>query len=403
MRVALLISAPVFEETFHRMGVTRPSYLSSYDNDWICYYSRLLKREGIQLVWYVFSREVTRVEVEVHRPTGSEVRFLPAPRLYNWWTVRLPVVRCFALHLASCSPALLRDLRAHRPALLYVQDYESGRFDVASVLGALLGIPVIGQYHGGHSPAHWPFRWLRRWALRRAAYLLSPNTEEHARVRAAYGLSDERARWFPNPVPLFPMPAGRAVRASLGIPEGHRYVLHHGRLVNHHKGTDLLVTAFRALAARFPDVHLVIVGTGPDEQALRDQAKDLPRVHFAGWVSSRDRLQEILGAAAVGVYPSREEAFSYAAAEAMTAGRPVVASAVGGLRDLVADGESGCLVPPGDSGTLARALASVLSDPARAEAMGRAGRARIERVFADAVLVPALAGMVRGAVAGVRA
>lgn len=400
LRAALIISAPVFEEFFHRVGVTRPTYLTSYDNDWICYYSRLLRREGIHLVWYLFSRDVNRLEVEVHHPTGSEVRFLPSPRLYNWWTVRLPYIRHFSLHLATCSQMLFRDLRDQRPDLLYVQDYESGRFDVVSFMGAALGIPVVGQYHGGHSPAHRPLRWLRRWALRRAAYLLSPNTEEHARLKTAYGLPEDRARWFPNPVPVFPMPAGQsaAVRESLGIPQTHRYVMFLGRLVNHHKGVDLLVSAFRGLAGRFPDLHLVIVGTGQDEKLLHEQARSVPRVHFLGWVSSRQRVQELLGASEVVACPSHEDAFPYTVAEAMTAGRPLVASAVGGLRDLVADGESGYLVPPGDTGALERTLEMILRDPARAEAMGQSGRARIEREFADSVLVPRLARMLRAAV-----
>jgi len=400
LRVALIISAPVFEEFFHRVGVTRSTYLASYDNDWICYYSHLLKREGIHLVWYLFSRDVKRLEVEVHRPTGSEVRFLPAPRLYNWWTVRLPFIRCFALHLATCSLALFRDLREQRPDLLYVQDYESGRFDMVSLMGAALGIPVVGQYHGGHSPAHWPLRWLRHRTLRRAAYLLSPNTEEHARLKSVHGLSEERALWFPNPVPVFPMPAGQsaAVRESLGIPQTHRYVMFLGRLVNHHKGVDLLVSAFRALAARFPDLHLLIVGSGPDEKLLHEQARSVPRVHFLGWVSSRQRVQELLGASEVVACPSHEDAFPYTVAEAMTAGRPLVASAVGGICDLVADGQTGYLIPPGDPGALERALERILRDPDRAEAMGRAGRARIQQEFAETVLVPRLAGMLRAAV-----
>jgi glycosyltransferase involved in cell wall biosynthesis len=399
LRVALIISAPVFEEFFHRVGVTRSTYLASYDSDWICYYSRLLRKEGIHLVWYLFSRDIKGPEVEVHRPTGSEVRFLPGPRLYNWWTVRLPFVHHFALHLATCSLTLFRDLREQRPDLLYVQDYESGRFDVMSLMGAALGIPVVGQYQGGHSPAQWPLRWLRRWALRRAAYLLSPNTEEHARLKSAHGLPDERARCFPNPVPLFPNPEGsRAVRESLGIPQTHRYVLFLGRLVNHHKGVDVLVSAFRGLAARFPDVHLVVAGTGQDEKVLHEQARNVPRVHFLGWVSSRQRVQELLGASEVVACPSHEDAFPYAVAEAMTAGRPLVASAVGGIRDLVADGRTGYLVPPGDPDALERALEKILQDPGRAAAMGRSGRARIEQEFAETVLVPRLAGMLRAAV-----
>lgn len=402
--VGLVISTPVFESFFQTLGLSRETYLTSYDNDWICYYSRFLAARGFRVRWYLFSRDVRRPESAVHQPTGSDVRFLPAARLYNWWTVRLPYVRKFSLHLATTSSAFARELRDRPPDVLYVQDYESGRFDVASLLGARMGIPVIGQFHGGHSEASPPLRGLRRWALRRAAYILAPNTIEHRRVRDTYRLSGERARYFPNPVPL-PGPvttSADAVRAALGLATADRYILFVGRLDAGNKGVDLLIAAFRRLAPQQPRVHLVIAGDGPDMGALRAQAADLERTHFLGWVADRARVHSLLAAAAVVVCPSYFEAFCYVAAEAMAAACPVVASAVGGLRDLVVDGHTGLLVSAGDVAGIARAVETLLANPERAREMGERGRARIAAEFSDTVLVPRLTAMLQTAIASRR-
>jgi glycosyltransferase involved in cell wall biosynthesis len=389
--LGLLISAPVFEDVFGALGVDRGEYLRAYDSDWICYYSRFLAARGFRLRWYLFSRAVRRAESARHEPTGAEVRFLPRARLYNWWTQRLPYVWRFRLHLATISPAFARELRERPPDLLWVQDYESGRFDVASILGARHGVPVVGQFHGGHSPARAPLRWLRRWSLRRAALILAPNREEYRRVRDTYRLGD-RAVYFPNPVPVPPAPAAAvgAVKAELGLAESDRYILFMGR-IDANKGLDRLLAAFRRLAPARPGLHLVVAGDGPDRRALEADAVDVGRVRFLGWVYDRSRVSALYGAATVVACPSASEAFSYGATEAMAVGRPVVASAVGGLLDVVDHGRTGLLVPPGDVTALADAIVKLLDDPELAREMGQAGRARIEREFAEAVLGPRLA------------
>ena len=151
-----------------------------------------------------------------------------------------------------------------------------------------------------------------------------------------------------------------------------------------YKGIPVLLEAAAGLRARGRDFRLRIIGRGPMEAEYRGLAT---RLGLGAWVSfeptpiPNPAMPAVLGAADIYVQPSLIEPFGRAAAEAMASRLPVVASAVGGLRDTVSDGETGALVAPGDAGGLARALETLAEDPELARRMGRSGQARaIERL-----------------------
>jgi len=151
------------------------------------------------------------------------------------------------------------------------------------------------------------------------------------------------------------------------------------------------VRAVALLAPAHPRLHLLLVGGGACEGELRAAARELgvaDRVHLAGYQPGVPNPHQYLD---VSVLCSLHEGFPNAIIEAMAAARPVVATDVGGIRDALTDGETGLLVPAADPAAFAGALERLLRDPAAAEAMGRAGRARAEEHFAAA---PVLAGLV---------
>jgi glycosyltransferase involved in cell wall biosynthesis len=168
-----------------------------------------------------------------------------------------------------------------------------------------------------------------------------------------------------------------ALRRSLGLPRGI-VVAFTGRLLRG-KGLETLVEAFGALAAARPDVHLVLVGSGEgqalsvEDELRRDvRARGLEdRVVFAG---RQDVVESHLRAADLFAFPSVFEALGISLVEAAACGLPAVASRTGGIVDVVEDGRSGLLVTPGRASELAAALASLVRDPARCEAMGDRAR-----------------------------
>jgi glycosyltransferase involved in cell wall biosynthesis len=176
------------------------------------------------------------------------------------------------------------------------------------------------------------------------------------------------------------------VRRDLNVPEDAPLVVTVARL-HPQKGLDVLLEAIPDLRARVPGVMVVIVGQGPEEAALRAKAaRDglTPWVCFAG--PSVDAAEE-LGAADVVAVPSRWESGPLVVAEALELARPVVATPVGFVPDLVTDGISGRIVPVGDARLLADALADLLTDRGAAAAMGERGREAAERILGPGALV----------------
>jgi glycosyltransferase involved in cell wall biosynthesis len=173
--------------------------------------------------------------------------------------------------------------------------------------------------------------------------------------------------------------AGPGIRLELGIAPGDLVVMMVS-ILRQAKGHDLGIEAIRAIRRIRPDVRLVIVGDGPVRAELEAKAASLPgAVTFAG---HRDDVMEVLDAADVLLHPSRVDAFPGALLQALAAGVPVVASAVGGIPEIIKDGVDGVLTPPSDGPqALADALEPLLANAPRRRALALAGRARFERHF----------------------
>ncbi|MFL5969906.1 MAG: glycosyltransferase family 4 protein [Gaiellaceae bacterium] len=192
---------------------------------------------------------------------------------------------------------------------------------------------------------------LARGVLRGASLVIAASTALAESARAL-GAADVRV-----------IPSGVDVPAETGAEAEPPEVLYAGRL-SAEKGVLELVEAARGM-------RLVVAGDGP----LRD------RVTQARGFVPHDELQRLYRRAAVVACPSRREGFGVACLEAMAHGRPVVATSVGGLRDLVVDGETGLFVPPRDAAALRTALQRLLAEPELRRRLGAAGRERARTQF----------------------
>lgn len=184
----------------------------------------------------------------------------------------------------------------------------------------------------------------------------------------------------------FEGPIGATLHQVLGLPPTTSIVFASGRAAPY-KGIGVLIEAAARLARDGPaDLHFAYAGDGPSLADFKAQVArlGLTRFHFLG---KRDDVPDLLRSATIAVVPSVwAEAFGLTVAEAMAAGMPLVATATGGIPELVIPGETGLLVPPNDPVTLAGAILDLIGDPPRRRRLGSAARASaFERFSVDRV------------------
>jgi glycosyltransferase involved in cell wall biosynthesis len=170
-----------------------------------------------------------------------------------------------------------------------------------------------------------------------------------------------------------------AIRAAF---PGKIIVGHVGALDNDQKGQEYIVATAGALASSHPDLHFVLVGGGEDEAMLRSLAAGLSNVTFTGFV---DNVGDYLAAFDVFVLPSNREGIGSILLDAMDRGLPVIASRVGGVPDIVHDGDNGILIEPRRVDQLGAAILALRADPARRRALGENGRELAKGFTADAM------------------
>ncbi len=149
------------------------------------------------------------------------------------------------------------------------------------------------------------------------------------------------------------------------------------------KGVDLALAAFASILHCFPKVPLVIAGDGPERAKLENQVDELglgDMVEFTGWVNN-DNVPSLINSATLVVVPSRKEAFGLSALEAALMARPVVATRVGGLPEVVIHEKTGLLVETDNAAALAEAILTLLKNPEAASRMGQAARSRALEKF----------------------
>ena len=170
-----------------------------------------------------------------------------------------------------------------------------------------------------------------------------------------------------------------ATRAELCLQDGRPIIGTVCRLVEPKKGLSVLLQAMAALKQRGGDrgCQLLLVGEGPAREPLEALSRELGLFSCTVFAGTRRDIPRILPLLDLFVLPSLYEGFGIAILEAMAAGKPVVATTVGGIPEFVVPGETGLLVEPGNPAALAEAIGSLLRDPERASGMGMRGRARV--------------------------
>lgn len=288
--------------------------------------------------------------------------------------------------------ALARALAAHRVDLVHV--CVAPALGYAGRAGRAAGVPVVGTIFEPVGGFVWPRRRRLVAALNRLCDRITVPSAANRAAALRHGVREDRLvvvqvgvdveRFRPEPA------AARRVRDALGVPPEAPLVGMVARF-NPGKGHDVLLRAMALLSDADPAVRCVFIGDAlfAGEPAWKARMLALTRtlglgarVTFAGW---RDDMPAVLSALDVLVHPATTpDSLPVAVLEGMAAGRPVIGARIGGVPELVENGLTGCLVPPGQAEPLARALRALLGNPDARAAMGAAGRRRVAAEFSRA-------------------
>jgi phosphatidylinositol alpha-1,6-mannosyltransferase len=244
---------------------------------------------------------------------------------------------------------------------------------------------------GAHGIEVWqPLSAMRRRALRQADLIVAPSSDTMRRLAQIQAVPKSKIRKLPWPLDpeflaLASFPAGSTANLPLpvGFPHG-QVVLSVGRwsAEERYKGADLLIHSVAKLSAVFPDVHLVLVGSGDDIPRLKQEVQDCGapgHVHFFTEFS-RNELAACYFNADVFALPSTGEGFGLVFLEAMAFAKPVLGVNAGGIPDVVGHGREGLLVSP-ETESVSSALAQLLSNPGLRADLGMRGKQRVTREF----------------------
>lgn len=248
-------------------------------------------------------------------------------------------------------------------------------------------LPVLYTEHDRDMPAPWRHRLLHRWLARRVTRTVAVSRRLREALVRWEGFPSARTAALLNGTddPRAGCAETRAqARAALGWDDAP-VALAVGSLTEV-KRHALLLQAWPAVRARVPSARVVLAGDGPLRAGLQEAARALGP-GAAQLLGERHDVPRLLAAADVFVLPSRSEGLSLSLVEAHGAGRPSVACDVGGNAEVLLDGVTGRLVPSGDAGALAGALAALLRDAPLRERLGAAARARWLAEFTHAAMV----------------
>ncbi len=260
--------------------------------------------------------------------------------------------------------------RAFGPEIVHAQD-----LDVVAPSHSLarsLGVPLIVTVNR-LDEAHYPFL-----SAHPEVGVIAVSDAILERLTNRAGVSRDRIHCIPNGLDLSRFPAPDLDQ----VPDGRRvWVVGTYGTFTEQKGQRVFLQAASEVLGRGMDVEFLLMGHGPDKPKLRQLAEGMGiknRVTFAPSTSTDNRN---LGNVDVFVEPSYQEGLGLSVLQAMAAGIPVIASGVGGIFNLVQDGQTGVLVPKGDASALAGAIQRLLEDPQQRIEMARRARERVEEAF----------------------
>jgi len=291
--------------------------------------------------------------------------------------------------------AFARLVRAGRFDIVHTHDYKSNT--VARMLTVAGKFRIVATAHGYNQTTRREgcYYSLERMLLRRADAVICPS-RRLADYLAETGVSPSRLHVIHNGVELDQWPF-----RPRSVPNDPPIVLYVGRL-SREKNVQALLQACAMLTRDGRRLQLHVAGEGPEKAELAEQADQLGLAEAVRWLGQCDDVADRLAAADVFVNPSTTEAMPNTVLEALAVGTPVIATDAGATEELVLDGRTGLLIPPGDVGAVADAMARLMDNPDVGRSMAWRGRTHVQRHFDFRIRMAHIVALYRGVLAAAR-
>lgn len=285
-------------------------------------------------------------------------------------------------------PLTIHIIKKHKIDLIVAQNpFINGI--IATLASIITKKPLLCTVHGYDftiNLKNWKFKTLQ-WPLRKIvlkmARRITCDTKAVRNVLISWGVEPRKiviTGSYVDTKMFNPKVDGRAVREKLGLKEDEPMILYCGRLVPV-KGVERLLKAAKIVLKNIKNAHFVIVGDGPQRERLEKMAKELgieESITFVGLLDYEE-IPRYMAAADIYAHPAYSESFGKACAEASACAKPVVAFKVGGIPEVIIDGETGLLVENGNTKQYAKALIKLIKNEKMRKTMGEKGRKYIKR------------------------
>lgn len=307
------------------------------------------------------------------------------PRSFRSFNLMYPIEPSLPLFIG-----LWREFRKGNIDAMHLHEYYTAMSFPVSLLCRAYNRPFISHYHGGHvmgrGIAKLPLGFMIMLAVWLSSRILVINKEEIKKLTRVFRFPEQRIELCPYGIDtdVFCCRPQDEARNALDLLSRKKYVLFVGRLSDFHKGVSYLLKAFAKIATKNHDTELIIVGGGPDELRLKKLAEDLgiaKHVLFVGPITDQKTLAAYYNSADVVVVPSLFEAFGIVTIEAMSCGKPVVGSKVGGIKEIITHGKTGYLISSGNISELEEKISELLNHPETCKELGNAARKEVEQKY----------------------
>ncbi len=308
------------------------------------------------------------------------------------------------------TPSLFKDLMRDDYDIIHAHCARSFQLDLAALVSAMRNKPLIATPHGSvysygvlgvqdnfHRLAFEMHNAILKLVLRRAARIIATSGEEMSQL-TRFGAELRKTRLIPNPLDVSEfahLPPIGTFRKRFGVNPSDKLILYVGRLASL-KGVDTLIRAFAKISERRTNVWLFLVG--PDDgylstvNRLIHELNCSARVRITGPLYKDTKLEAFVDSNLV-VVPSRYESFGMTALEAFACSKPVIASFVGGLRELIDDADTGFFFPPGNADELGLVLDRVLDQRDTLERVGKLANDHLHRHYSSETIEEEVVGV----------